>query len=126
MYFICLLKGPIMELLVIDTIVCSSTGISFSIVWCDTKLIIWYQSDVFLPPSKKIKKVNNGVIIDGKLYPITIFNITPFNKVFWHIIKNMNECPGGKIAKGNLCPESKSCCIAMCPYGLRKITPLSK
>lgn len=126
MYFIYLLKGPIMELLVIDTIVCSSTGISFSIVWCDTKLIIWYQSDVFLPPSSKIKKVNNGVIIGEKIYPITIFNITPFNKVFWHIINNMNECHGGKIAKGNLCPESKSCCIAMCPYGLRKITTLPK
>ena len=109
-----------MEWLVVDTVVCSSSGISFSILWCKIKLIIWYESDVFLPPGSSVSQTDSGIYIDGKFFPLTIYNVTPFNKTFWKIIECSNECPGRKSIKGAQCTSALHCRIAICPYGLIK------
>ncbi|EOT1160278.1 anti-adapter protein IraM [Escherichia coli] len=105
-----------MEWIVIDTVICSSSGITFSTVWCKIKLILWYQSDVFLPPGSVFTPVNSGsgVILDNKLLPITIYNVTPFNRNFWFIIKNNKECPGKSVKRK--CPNN-NCVLVTCPYG---------
>lgn len=105
-----------MEWIVIDTVICSSSGITFSTVWCKIKLILWYQSDVFLPPGSVFTPVNSGsgVILDNKLLPITIYNVTPFNRNFWFIIKNNKECPGKSVKRK--CPNN-NCVLVICPYG---------
>ncbi|ELY3468214.1 anti-adapter protein IraM [Cronobacter universalis] len=109
-----------MEWLVVDTIVCASARISFSTLWCKIKLIIWYESDVFLPPGSSVMQTNSGIYIDEKFFPITIYNVTPFNKIFWEIIERSNECPGRKSTKGDRCTNVLNCRIAICPYGLVK------
>lgn len=109
-----------MEWLVVDTIVCSSSGISFSILWCKIKLIIWYESDVFLPPGSSVSQTDSGIYIDGKFFPLTIYNVTSFNKIFWKIIECSNECPGRQSIKGAQCTSALHCRIAICPYGLIK------
>ncbi|MCK3541022.1 hypothetical protein MZH74_20305, partial [Escherichia coli] len=38
-----------MKWIVIDTIIQPSCGISFSAIWGNMKMIIWYQSTIFLP-----------------------------------------------------------------------------
>lgn len=109
-----------MEWLVVDTIVCSSSGISFSTLWCKIKLIIWYESDVFLPPGSSVMQTDSGIYIDGKFFPLTIYNVTLFNKTFWKIIEQSNECPGRTSIKGVRCTSAIHCRIAICPYGLIK------
>ncbi|ELO5120388.1 anti-adapter protein IraM [Escherichia coli] len=108
-----------MEWIVIDTVICSSSGITFSTVWCKIKLILWYQSDVFLPPGSIFTPVNTGVILDNKLLPITIYNVTPFNRNFWFIIRSNKECPGKSVKIKSKCPNN-NCMLVICPYGLHK------
>ncbi|EJV7214391.1 anti-adapter protein IraM [Escherichia coli] len=108
-----------MEWIVIDTVICPSSGITFSTVWCKIKLIIWYQSDVFLPPGSILTPVNSGVIMDNKLLPLTIYNVTPFNRKFWFIIRNQKECPGNSVKTKIKCHNSM-CVLMICPYGLYK------
>ncbi|HCD2258281.1 anti-adapter protein IraM [Escherichia coli] len=108
-----------MEWIVIDTAVCASSGITFSTVWCNIKLILWYQSDVFLPPGSTFTPVNSGVILNEKLLPITLYNVTPFNRNFWHLIINNKECPGKSVKTKSKCHNSE-CVLVICPYGLHK------
>ena len=108
-----------MEWIVIDTVICSSSGITFSTIWCKIKLILWYLSDVFLPPGSIFTPVNSGVILDNKLLPITIYHVTPFNKNFWFIIRNNKECPGKSVKIKSKCPNN-NCVLVICPYGLHK------
>ncbi|HCT3338861.1 TPA: anti-adapter protein IraM [Escherichia coli] len=108
-----------MEWIVIDTVICPSSGITFSTVWCKIKLILWYQSDIFLPPGSIFIPVSSGIILNNKRLPITIYNVTPFNKKLWHIIKNNKECPGKSVKTKSKCPNSR-CVLVVCPYGLHK------
>ncbi|EGD0185395.1 anti-adapter protein IraM, partial [Escherichia coli] len=39
-----------MNWIVIDTVIQPACDISFSAIWRNIKLILWYQSDIFLPP----------------------------------------------------------------------------
>ncbi|EFH7218942.1 anti-adapter protein IraM, partial [Escherichia coli] len=51
-------------------------------------------------------------------YPITIYNITPFNKDLWILLKSSQECPPGESEITNKCLHN-SCIIKICPYGLK-------
>ncbi|ELS5536355.1 anti-adapter protein IraM, partial [Escherichia coli] len=51
-----------MKWIVIDTIIQPTCGISFSAIWGDMKMIIWYQSTIFLPPGSIFKPVKSGII----------------------------------------------------------------
>ncbi|MCZ5936212.1 hypothetical protein O5264_28315, partial [Escherichia coli] len=43
-------------------------------------------------------------ILKDKEYPITIYNIAPFNKDLWSLLKSSQECPPGesKITTGKV------------------------
>ncbi len=105
--------------IVIDTVIQPSSGISFSAVWCKIKLIIWYQSDVFLPPGSLFTPIHSGVILDDKKIPVTIYNVTSFNNKLWSLIKKSNGCPTNTVQLENKCPN-KRCILEICPYGLLK------
>ncbi|HFM1291670.1 TPA: anti-adapter protein IraM, partial [Escherichia coli] len=53
-----------------------------------------------------------------KEYPITIYNIAPFNKDLWSLLKSSQECPPGESKITNNCLHN-SCIIKICPYGLK-------
>ena len=78
-----------MKWIVIDTIIQPSCGISFSAIWGNMKMIIWYQSTIFLPPGSIFTPVKSGIILKDKEYPITIYNIAPFNKDLWSLLKRV-------------------------------------
>ncbi|EEX9596863.1 anti-adapter protein IraM, partial [Escherichia coli] len=49
-----------MKWVVIDTVIQPTCGISFSAIWGDMKMIIWYQSTIFLPPGSIFTPVKPG------------------------------------------------------------------
>ncbi|EII6571818.1 TPA: anti-adapter protein IraM, partial [Escherichia coli] len=51
-----------MKWIVIDTVIQPSCGISFSVIWSKIKLIIWYQSDAFLPPESIFTLTHTGIM----------------------------------------------------------------
>ncbi|HBN2121840.1 TPA: anti-adapter protein IraM [Escherichia coli] len=105
-----------MNWVVIDTVIQPSSGISFSAIWCEIRLIIWYQSDVYLPPDSTFNLVHAGIMLNNKNVPITIYNVTPFNKILWRLIKNNKGCPPESEQAGSRCPNDH-CILAICPYG---------
>ncbi|HIA8873516.1 anti-adapter protein IraM [Escherichia coli] len=107
-----------MKWIVIDTIIQPSCGISFSAIWGNMKMIIWYQSTIFLPPGSIFTPVKSGIILKDKEYPITIYNIAPFNKDLWSLLKSSQECPPEESKITNKCLHN-SCIIKICPYGLK-------
>lgn len=111
-------KAKQMNWIVIDTIIQPSSGISFSVVWCRIKLIIWYQSDIFLPPGSIFTPVHSGIILNDKELPITIYNVTPFNKKIWSLIKNSKDCPAESSQATNKCFNER-CILEICPYGIK-------
>ncbi|WP_105447314.1 anti-adapter protein IraM [Escherichia coli] len=106
-----------MNWIVIDTVIQPSSGISFSAVWCKIKLIIWYQSDIFLPPGCIFTPVHSGIILNNKELSMTIYNVIPFNKKIWDLIKNSKDCPAESPPR-NKCFNER-CILKICPYGLK-------
>ncbi len=64
-----------MKWIVIDTVIQPSCGISFSVIWSKVKLIIWYQSDAFLPPESIFTLTHTGIMLNNKVLPVTIYNV---------------------------------------------------
>ncbi|EOJ4779968.1 anti-adapter protein IraM, partial [Escherichia coli] len=56
-----------MKWIVIDTVIQPSCGISFSVIWSKVKLIIWYQSDAFLPPESIFTLTHTGIMLNNKV-----------------------------------------------------------
>ncbi|EIM0255964.1 anti-adapter protein IraM, partial [Shigella flexneri] len=54
------------------------------------------------------------IILQEKEYPITIYNIAPFNKNLWSLLKSSQECPPGESKITNKCLHN-SCIIKICP-----------
>ncbi|MBS9018808.1 anti-adapter protein IraM [Escherichia coli] len=111
-----------MKWIVIDTVIQPSCGISFSAIWSKIKLIIWYQSDVFLPPESIFTLTHTGIVLNNKVLPVTIYNVVPFNKRFRDLIKNSQECPANS---DNVLKEcfNNHCILQICPYGLKQQCP---
>lgn len=80
---------------VISSVICPNTGIVYSSILGlkFLKLIIWYESDVYLYPGDRIYPTKNGVFINGVFKPISIYNISPYNEMLWSEIKNKMACP---------------------------------
>ncbi|HFO7598112.1 TPA: anti-adapter protein IraM, partial [Escherichia coli] len=53
---------------------------------------------------------------------VTIYNVVPFNKRFWDLIKNSQECPANS---DNVLKEcfNNHCILQICPYGLKQQCP---
>ncbi|EAM1647550.1 anti-adapter protein IraM, partial [Salmonella enterica] len=85
-----------MEWKVVDTVISPSTGVSFSCIHSlkNLRLTLWYQADVYMPPGSIIIPFNKGVLINDKLYPVTVYNVTRFNPVLWKSLKENSHCPG--------------------------------
>ncbi|EOK9203277.1 anti-adapter protein IraM, partial [Escherichia coli] len=49
-------------------------------------------------------------------FPVTIYNVTPFNKNVWNLIKRSQECPANT---GNITDKcfNHRCILEICPYG---------
>lgn len=101
-----------MKWIVIDTVIQPSCGISFSVIWSKIKLIIWYQSDAFLPPESIFTLTHTGIMLNNKVLPVTIYNVVPFNKTFWNLIKNSQECPTNTDNVLNECFNNR--CTRLC------------
>lgn len=80
-----------MEWKVVDTVISPSTGVSFSCIHSlkNLRLTLWYQADVYMPPGSIIIPFNKGVLINDKLYPVTVYNVTRFNPVLWNRLKKI-------------------------------------
>lgn len=111
-----------MQWYVIDTVVCPSAGICFSSIrgLKSLKLTIWYQADIFMPPGSIIEPWNRCVIVNGKILPITVYNVTRYNKELWETMKERSLCPGNKTLKEEFCTHHDKCVISVCPFGLIK------
>ena len=88
-------RGIAMSWRVISSVICPNTGIVYSSILGlkFLKLIIWYESDVYLYPGDRIYPTKNGVFINGVFKPISIYNISPYNEMLWSEIKNKMACP---------------------------------
>ncbi|WP_253377955.1 anti-adapter protein IraM [unidentified bacterial endosymbiont] len=78
-----------MKWTVIDTLVCPATGIMFtSIVSVKMlKLVIWYKGSVILRPGATVEPFRDSLAVDGKYVQLTIYNITPFNRQVWEMMR---------------------------------------
>ena len=41
-----------------------------------------------LPPESIFTLTHTGIMLNNKVLPLTIYNVVPFNKTFWNLIKN--------------------------------------
>ncbi|EBX2692067.1 anti-adapter protein IraM [Salmonella enterica subsp. enterica] len=111
-----------MEWKVVDTVISPSTGVSFSCVHSlkNLRLTLWYQADVYMPPGSIIIPFNKGVLINDKLYPVTVYNVTRFNPVLWKSLKENSHCPGNCNPKPEACSYPFECLVSVCPFGLTR------
>ncbi|EBY2674473.1 anti-adapter protein IraM [Salmonella enterica subsp. enterica serovar Brandenburg] len=111
-----------MEWMIVDTAVSPEEGVCFSWIFGfkNLQLTIWYQTDLFLIPGSLIEPCNEGILINKKIFPITIYNATPFNKQLWNELKTKTACPGNTGIRNTLCTSSCRCRLGVCPFGLEK------
>ncbi|MDT1200377.1 hypothetical protein RNQ85_25720, partial [Escherichia coli] len=63
-----------MKWIVIDTVIQPTCGISFSAIWGDMKMIIWYQPTIFLTPGSIFTPVKGN---DSNLLIVFYVQIMP-------------------------------------------------
>lgn len=104
---------------VISSVICPNTGIVYSgIVGLKLlRLIIWYESDIYLVPGDRIHPTKNGVFINGTYSPITLYNVSPYSEALWNEIKNKMTCPFNKERETGSCSYSAYCNARKCPHG---------
>lgn len=111
-----------MKWTVIDTIACPNTGIAFSSIVSMKmlKLVIWYEGSVLFPSGATIQPYRNGMAINGKYIPLTIYNITPFNPQAWISMKEKIVCPEFNENDSEYCMSPFQCALKVCPYGKKR------
>lgn len=112
-----------MKWTVIDTIACPSTGIAFSAIVSlkMLKMVIWYEGDVLLPPGATVEPYRDGIAINGKYTPLTIYHITTYNREAWFNMKNKITCPELLGNDSEYCLSPFKCALKSCPYGKKQI-----
>lgn len=113
-----------MKWTVIDTIACPNTGIAFSSIVSlkMLKMVIWYEGSVLFPPGATVEPYRDGMAINGKYTPLTIYNITTYNSEAWKNMKNRISCPEIPGNDSEFCLSPFKCALKMCPYGKKKIS----
>ncbi|HCW3118299.1 lycopene biosynthesis protein [Enterobacter roggenkampii] len=83
---------------VLSSVICPNTGIVYShIVGLKLlRLIIWYESDIYLLPGDRIHTTKNGIFVNGVFNQISLYNVSPYNENLWDEIKNKMACPFNK------------------------------
>ncbi|EAA4084939.1 anti-adapter protein IraM [Salmonella enterica subsp. salamae] len=109
-----------MEWMIVDTAVCPSERICFSWIFGfkNRRLTIWYQADLFLIPGSLVEPCDKGILINKKVFPITIYNATQFNRQLWNELKAKTLCPGNTGVRNSLCTYPSKCMLGFCPFGL--------
>ncbi|MCE2004292.1 anti-adapter protein IraM [Enterobacter asburiae] len=104
---------------VLSSVICPSTGIVYSsIVGLKLiRVIIWYESDIYLVPGDRIHPTKNGVFINGTFSPITLYNVSPFSEALWDEITGKMACPYNKKFEAGNCSYSLHCNVRKCPHG---------
>ncbi|MBE3510125.1 anti-adapter protein IraM [Enterobacter cloacae complex sp. I2] len=117
-----------MKWTVIDTIACPNTGIAFSslVSLKMFKLVIWYESSVLFPPGATVEPYRNGVVINGKYYPLITYNITTYNREAWQNMKNKIICSETMGNDSEYCLSPFSCALKICPHGKKQVTSVGK
>lgn len=74
---------------VLSSVICPNTGIVYShIVGLKLlRLIIWYESDIYLLPGDRIHTTKNGIFVNGVFNHISLYNVSPYNENLWDEIK---------------------------------------
>lgn len=113
-----------MKWTVIDTIACPNTGIAFSslVSLKMFKLVIWYEASVLFPPGATVEPYRDGMAVNGKYSPLTIYNITAYNRDAWQNMKSKIICPETMGNDSEYCLSPFRCALKICPYGKRIIT----
>lgn len=104
---------------VMSSIICPDTGIVYSSITSMKllKLIIWYESDVYLYPGDIITPTQSGVIINGRFQRLTLYNVSPYRKNFWLELEDKMSCPYNKHPSAGTCHYSHQCRAKKCPHG---------
>jgi len=112
-------RGIAMSWRVISSVICPNTGIVYSSIQGlkFLKLIIWYESDVFLYPGDRIYPTKNGIFINGTYSPISLYNVSPYNETLWSEIKDKMACPFNKNLEEDICSYALHCNARKCPHG---------
>ncbi|MEI9481121.1 anti-adapter protein IraM [Enterobacter cancerogenus] len=112
-------RGKAMSWRVISSIICPNTGIVYSSILGlkFLKLIIWYESDVYLYPGDRIYPTKKGVFINGIYSPISLYNVSPYNEMLWNEIKDKMACPFNKNQHEEICSYAMHCNARKCPHG---------
>lgn len=113
------MERSMMSWRVLSSVICPSTGIVYShIVGLRLlRLIIWYESDIYLLPGDRIHPSKEGVFINGIFTHITLYNVSPYNDTLWEEIKNKMACPFNKNLETDTCSYSIHCNARKCPHG---------
>lgn len=104
---------------VLGSVICPKTGIVYSNIvrLKSIRLMIWYESDIFLLPGDRVRAVKNGIFINGVFSHITLYNVAPYNDFIWNEIKNKTVCPFNKNLDYKKCTYSVYCNARKCPHG---------
>lgn len=74
-------------------------------------------------PGSIIEPYDKGILMSGKIYPITVYNVTRYNKELWTCMKEKSLCPESQSIKNIYCNIHRKCMISICPYGLIRKNP---
>lgn len=112
-----------MQWKVVESVICPHTGLVFTYISGvrNVKLTIWYEGEIFMPPGSNIKTYRDGILINDKFLPITVYNITPYNEKLWESLKSKASCPANTTDNPDSCEFPFSCNVKNCPYGLTNI-----
>ncbi|HAS1785380.1 TPA: anti-adapter protein IraM [Enterobacter cloacae] len=104
---------------VLSSVICPNTGIVYSCIvgMKLIRLIIWYESDIYLVPGDRIHPTKNGIFINGEFSPISLYNVSPYREALWNEIKNKMPCPFNKDNETEDCAYSIHCNARKCPHG---------
>ncbi|HDS9360614.1 TPA: lycopene biosynthesis protein [Enterobacter chengduensis] len=104
---------------VMSSVICPNTGIVYTAIvgMKFLKMIIWYESNVFLRAGDIIKPSKNGMIINGVHQSLIVYNVSPFNATLWKEIEDKMTCPFNKQVENTVCTYSLHCRAKKCPHG---------
>ncbi|EOZ9391123.1 anti-adapter protein IraM [Enterobacter cancerogenus] len=112
-----------MKWTVIDTIACPNTGIAFSAIASlkMLKMVIWYEGSILFPPGATVEPYRDGMAINGKYTPLTIYNITTYNREVWFNMKDKIICPEIAGNGSAYCLSPFRCALRACPHGKKQL-----
>jgi len=109
-----------MEWKIIDSLACPETGTLFAAATSprNLKLILWYQSDLFLRSGHRLSTTISGMVINGRFNKMNIIHAFPFSSQLWTSLIHRTACPANLSDFNGLCLNMATCQFIRCPYGV--------